>query len=153
MQWARENAWDILTLTSAISVSTQKAFRLAGFTEIGRMNILRDEQILLEWRRNKKKKKKEKKGEGKKGEEKKGEEKKVEEKTEEEEEQQETEEMEEQQETEETTEPQKTRKRKLDSEAEEEPNGVSPGESKRVCGGVPRQTCAREEDGKPFGEL
>lgn len=42
--------WDIHTLASAAGVSTVDSFREAGFTEIGRLDVFRDAQILMEWK-------------------------------------------------------------------------------------------------------
>jgi hypothetical protein len=47
---AAAHSWDIQTLASAAGVSTVDSFREAGFMEIGRLDVFRDTQILMEWK-------------------------------------------------------------------------------------------------------
>lgn len=49
---ANTHGWDIQTLSSGISASTADTFRETGFVELGRLDILRDTQIVLGWDRS-----------------------------------------------------------------------------------------------------
>lgn len=46
---ANTYGWDIQTLSSSVSASTADTFRETGFVELGRLDILRDTQIILGW--------------------------------------------------------------------------------------------------------